>query len=237
MDSDAIRRQMVAKLEKSVFQPCLGGGQEHAAHQSTNPIISIHRQLVANLEKSVTSRAWAADEDGLRGVLAEAHAAASAPGSATVILAAAGSGGIVHVANLGDCGVRVVRDGECSFASTVRLCSLNAVQSIQRKVSGLHGAAGLRLQHTHNAAHGMCLTLLHFASACCCTCPARLQHIRMLCALFCCFMSPPNSAQDMLHDYNTPFQLGRVEEDDEDEEVDTPDDAELYEIEVRPQPV
>lgn len=41
-------------------------------------------------------------------------------GSATVILAAAGTGGIVHVANLGDCGVRIVRDGECSFASTVR---------------------------------------------------------------------------------------------------------------------
>ena len=40
-------------------------------------------------------------------------------GSATVILAAAGEGGIVHVANLGDCGVRIVRDGECSFASTV----------------------------------------------------------------------------------------------------------------------
>jgi protein phosphatase PTC7 len=115
------------------------------------------RQLVASLEAAVTRRDWANDEDGLRGVLAEAHAAATAPGSATVILAAAGAGGIVHVANLGDCGVRVVRDGECSFAST-----------------------------------------------------------------------------DMLHDYNTPFQLGRVEEDDDDEDVDTPDDAELYEIEVAP---
>ena len=39
--------------------------------------------------------------------------------------------------------------------------------------------------------------------------------------------------QDMLHDYNTPFQLAKIEEDDEEEEVDSPDDAELYDIEVR----
>jgi hypothetical protein len=39
--------------------------------------------------------------------------------------------------------------------------------------------------------------------------------------------------QDMLHDYNTPFQLAKIEEDDEEEEVDSPDDAELYAIEVR----
>ena len=39
--------------------------------------------------------------------------------------------------------------------------------------------------------------------------------------------------QDMLHDYNTPFQLAKIEEDDDDEEVDSPDDAELYDIEVR----
>jgi hypothetical protein len=37
----------------------------------------------------------------------------------------------------------------------------------------------------------------------------------------------------MLHDYNTPFQLAKIEEDDEEEEVDSPDDAELYDIEVR----
>ena len=34
--------------------------------------------------------------------------------------AAAAPGGIVSVANLGDCGIRVVRYGECNFASTVR---------------------------------------------------------------------------------------------------------------------
>lgn len=37
----------------------------------------------------------------------------------------------------------------------------------------------------------------------------------------------------MLHDYNTPFQLARLEDDDDEEEVDSPDDAELYDIEVR----
>lgn len=43
---------------------------------------------------------------------------------------------------------------------------------------------------------------------------------------------PPCVLQDMLHDYNTPFQLARLEEDDEEDEIDSPDDAELYDIEV-----
>lgn len=36
----------------------------------------------------------------------------------------------------------------------------------------------------------------------------------------------------MLHDYNTPFQLARLEDDDDEEEIDSPDDAELYDVEV-----
>ena len=39
---------------------------------------------MANLEKELLERDWEGDEDGLRGVLHAAHAAASAPGSATV---------------------------------------------------------------------------------------------------------------------------------------------------------
>ena len=56
-----------------------------------------------------------------------------------------------------------------------------------------------------------------------------------------CYQSPRHprpdptgvSRQDMLHDYNMPFQLGRVEDDDFEDEVDSPDNAELYDIEVK----
>jgi len=115
------------------------------------------RQLVSNLQDALGKVEWQGTEDGLRPVLQAAHAAATAPGSATVIVAAAGEGGVVHVANLGDCGLRVVRDGACTFATT-----------------------------------------------------------------------------DMLHDYNTPYQLGRVEENEEEYYTDSPDEAELYDIEVGP---
>lgn len=75
---------------------------------------------MSNLQDALGKVEWQGTEDGLRPVLQAAHAAATAPGSATVIVAAAGEGGVVHVANLGDCGLRVVRDGACTFATTVR---------------------------------------------------------------------------------------------------------------------
>lgn len=74
---------------------------------------------MSNLQTALGVIDWQASEEGLREVLKAAHDAATDRGSATLIVAAAGAGGIVHVANLGDCGLRVVRDGMCTFATTV----------------------------------------------------------------------------------------------------------------------
>lgn len=83
------------------------------------------RQLVSNLQTALGVVDWQESEEGLREVLKAAHNSATALGSATVIVAAGGPGGIVHVANLGDCGVRVIRDGKCTFATTDMLHRYN----------------------------------------------------------------------------------------------------------------
>lgn len=116
------------------------------------------RQLVDNLQEALDVVEWQDNEEGLREVLHAAHKSATALGSATLILAAGGANGIVHVANLGDCGLRLIHEGTCTFAT-----------------------------------------------------------------------------QDMLHGYNLPFQLARIEEDeDKYEAADTPDAADLYDIETSP---
>lgn len=48
-----------------------------------------------------------------RAVLRYAQQCTCKPGSATVVLAAMQPGGKLHVANLGDCGIKVRPDGSC----------------------------------------------------------------------------------------------------------------------------
>jgi len=50
-----------------------------------------------------------------RGILRYAQQCTCKPGSATMVLAALQPGGQLHVANLGDCGVKVVREGRVLF--------------------------------------------------------------------------------------------------------------------------
>jgi TolA-binding protein len=64
--------------------------------------------------------AAAAAEEAAGVVLADAHERTSEPGSATIILAVQLPGGRLSVANLGDCGLRVVRSGRIHYASQVR---------------------------------------------------------------------------------------------------------------------
>jgi hypothetical protein len=66
------------------------------------------------------AEAGAAAAEAAGVVLAEAHERTSEPGSATIILAVQLPGGRLSVANLGDCGLRVVRVGRIHYASQVR---------------------------------------------------------------------------------------------------------------------
>lgn len=50
-----------------------------------------------------------------RSILRYAQQCTCKPGSATVVLAALQPGGKLHVANLGDCGVKVVRNGKIVY--------------------------------------------------------------------------------------------------------------------------
>ncbi|KAF8062670.1 IFT46 [Scenedesmus sp. PABB004] len=64
---------------------------------------------VVTAARAAAAGSYAAKFDA-RGVLRYAQQATVKPGSATVVLAALQPGGRLHVANLGDCGVKVVRD-------------------------------------------------------------------------------------------------------------------------------
>jgi protein phosphatase PTC7 len=85
------------------------------------------RQLVENMQEALSEVEWQDSEEGLREVLHAAHKSATALGSATLILAAGGTNGIVHVANLGDCGLRLIHEGICTFATQVRLPLLSFI--------------------------------------------------------------------------------------------------------------
>ena len=69
---------------------------------------------------AAAAEAAAAAEEAAGVVLADAHERTSEPGSATIILAVQLPGGRLSVANLGDCGLRVVRSGRIHYASQVR---------------------------------------------------------------------------------------------------------------------
>lgn len=72
-------------------------------------------------EERVVSAARAANKGSYlakfdpRALLRYAQQCTCKPGSATVVLAALQPGGKLHVANLGDCGVKVVRDGKIVY--------------------------------------------------------------------------------------------------------------------------
>jgi protein phosphatase PTC7 len=50
-------------------------------------------------------------------VLARAHSATISTGAATAIVAILEKNGILHVANVGDCGLRIVRQGKVVYAT------------------------------------------------------------------------------------------------------------------------
>eukprot|EP00268_Persea_americana_P054744 TRINITY_DN6300_c0_g1_i5.p1 TRINITY_DN6300_c0_g1~~TRINITY_DN6300_c0_g1_i5.p1 ORF type:complete len:155 (+),score=36.20 TRINITY_DN6300_c0_g1_i5:603-1067(+) len=51
-------------------------------------------------------------------LLRKAHAATSSMGSATVIVAMLEKNGTLKIANIGDCGLRVLREGQLSFSTS-----------------------------------------------------------------------------------------------------------------------
>lgn len=59
-------------------------------------------------------------EQAVRGIIAAAQkGAGSLQGTSTICIAQLGSQSMLHVANVGDCGVVVFRRGNCVFASEV----------------------------------------------------------------------------------------------------------------------
>lgn len=55
-----------------------------------------------------------------------AHETSKSPGSATMCVAVVHPEGLLEIANLGDCGVRVIRGTKCVFATEVPLPPLNS---------------------------------------------------------------------------------------------------------------
>jgi serine/threonine protein phosphatase PrpC len=72
-------------------------------------------------EERVLAAATAANKNAFiskfdaRGILRYAQQCTCKPGSATMVLAALQPGGQLHVANLGDCGVKVMREGRVLY--------------------------------------------------------------------------------------------------------------------------
>ena len=61
------------------------------------------------------------DELNAQHAIGHAHSAAKSPGSATICVALVQPDGVLEIANVGDCGVRVVRGTKCIFSTEVGL--------------------------------------------------------------------------------------------------------------------
>ncbi|CAK9180181.1 unnamed protein product [Ilex paraguariensis] len=84
------------------------------AEQNVNPAL-FSQELISNASHLVGDEEVNYDP---RILIRKAHAATSSTGSATVIVAMLERNGILKIANVGDCGLRVVRKGQIIFSST-----------------------------------------------------------------------------------------------------------------------
>ncbi|XP_024538756.1 probable protein phosphatase 2C 26 [Selaginella moellendorffii] len=85
------------------------------AEENVDPAL-FSKELVNHLAQSVTSEEVRGDPKVLLG---KAHAATSSKGAATAIVATLlGAEGLLRVASVGDCGLRLVRDGKVVFATS-----------------------------------------------------------------------------------------------------------------------
>jgi len=57
------------------------------------------------------------EEYNVKDLIEHAHDRAHSPGSATICVAKVDPDGLLEVANIGDCGLRVVRGSKCVFAT------------------------------------------------------------------------------------------------------------------------
>lgn len=63
------------------------------------------------------------------------------PGSATVAIAALNNNGDLEMAIIGDCGIRIIRSGECIFATKVMHISSSTARSSKQDSSAWHWSA------------------------------------------------------------------------------------------------
>ncbi|KAL9243593.1 hypothetical protein vseg_017462 [Gypsophila vaccaria] len=83
------------------------------AEQNVDPAL-FARELISNVSSMVDDTEV---EDDPQVLLRKAHAATSSKGSATVVVAMMQKNGLLKVANVGDCGLRVVRKGQVMFST------------------------------------------------------------------------------------------------------------------------
>ncbi|XP_074279410.1 putative protein phosphatase 2C 1 isoform X3 [Silene latifolia] len=83
------------------------------AEQNVDPAL-FSRELIANASSMAEDTEVNYDPQVL---LRKAHAATTSKGSATVIVAMMQQNGILKVANVGDCGLRVIRKGQVMFTT------------------------------------------------------------------------------------------------------------------------
>ncbi|KAK9706681.1 hypothetical protein RND81_07G144300 [Saponaria officinalis] len=83
------------------------------AEQNVDPAL-FARELISNASSMVEDIEV---EDDPQVLLRKAHAATSSKGSATVVVAIMQKNGLLKVANVGDCGLRVIRKGQVMFST------------------------------------------------------------------------------------------------------------------------
>lgn len=83
------------------------------AEQNVNPAL-FPKELMANISSFVGDEEVNYDPQLL---IKKAHAATSSIGSATIIVAMLEKNGILKIANVGDCGLRVIRKGQIVFST------------------------------------------------------------------------------------------------------------------------
>ncbi|PIM97514.1 Serine/threonine protein phosphatase [Handroanthus impetiginosus] len=84
------------------------------AQENVNPAL-FSRELMANASSLVEDEEVNYDP---RSLIRKAHAATTSIGSATAVVAMLERNGILKIANVGDCGVRVIRKGQIVFSTS-----------------------------------------------------------------------------------------------------------------------
>ncbi|CAI9107065.1 OLC1v1006340C1 [Oldenlandia corymbosa var. corymbosa] len=84
------------------------------AEQNVNPAL-FSREMMSRVSSLLKDEEVSYDP---RSLMKDAHAATSSVGSATVIIAMLEKNGILKIANVGDCGLRVIRRGQIAFSTS-----------------------------------------------------------------------------------------------------------------------